>query len=55
MKEAFRKLGVGKALFGQLGKIAQEKVWIFIPGHTRSFIAQHAGVSPSGLDSPQGE
>ncbi|KAF9653520.1 acyl-CoA N-acyltransferase [Thelephora ganbajun] len=25
VKEAFRKLGIGKALFGQLGKIAQEK------------------------------
>ena len=31
MKEAFRKLGIGKALFGQLGKIAQEKVWIPVP------------------------
>lgn len=31
MKEAFRKFGIGKALFGQLGKIAQEKVWSFIP------------------------
>ena len=30
MKEAFRKLGIGKALFGQLGKIAREKVWILI-------------------------
>jgi len=25
VKEAFRKLGIGKALFGKLGKIAQEK------------------------------
>lgn len=25
VKEEFRKLGIGKALFGQLGKIAQEK------------------------------
>lgn len=38
MKESFRKLGIGKALFGKLGKIAQEKVWIFIPGRAQSFI-----------------
>jgi hypothetical protein len=31
VKEAFRKLGIGKALFGRLGQIAQQKVWIFIP------------------------
>lgn len=38
MKESFRKLGIGKALFGRLGKVAQEKVWILIPGRTHSFI-----------------
>ena len=55
MKEASRKLGIGKALFGQLGKIAQEKVWVFILGRVQPFIVRRAGVSPSGLVCPQGE
>lgn len=47
VKEAFRKFGIGKALFGRLGKVAQEKVWILIQGRTHSFIL------PTSRDAPE--
>ena len=55
MKESFRKLGIGKALFGQLGKIAREKVWILITLRMTIHCDAIAGVPPSGLVGPQGK